>query len=193
MRTFLINFLVRRGTQQYPGWYRFAVFIGTLVFVFVFLPVVFIITGRFFESYITAQVATTATTVCALVSISLGAIIIVWTLILHYGYAAGSGSHMAPPCVLILSGPYRVCRHPMQFGAVLLYFGTGMWFVSVFVGVYGALITFLLGYWFNKYIEEPVLVIRFGDAYRRYQQTVPLIPFLFIGSYKRNREHKASD
>jgi|GEM_PF-487262 len=193
MRTFLINYLVNRGQRTYPGWYRFVVLIGTIIFVFIFLPAVFIFTGRFIEFFVTGRAPAFMGALFALVCLGIGTTLIIWTLLLHYGYARGSGSHMAPPRELILSGPYRICRHPMQVGAILLYLGTGIWFASVFVGVYGALVTLLLGYWFHTYIEEPVLVIRFGDAYRRYQKTVPLVPFLFVGAYKRNGEHKAGD
>ncbi len=103
--------------------------------------------------------------------------IIVWTLILQYRYAKGSGSHLIPTQKLIIHGPYKLCRHPMMLSAALLYFATGLLFSTLFVAFYGAFATLITGYFFVIYFEEPLLIARFGNKYKQYQAQVPLIPF----------------
>lgn len=77
-----------------------------------------------------------------------------------------------------ISGPYRWVRHPLYFFALLLiwscpdlttdrlYFNV-LWTAWIYVGTF---------------LEERDLVAAFGDAYRRYQRTVPmLIPWKWPG------------
>jgi len=79
---------------------------------------------------------------------------------------------------------YRVVRHPMMLGFLLGFWATPHMTVSRFVLATGMTLYILVGIAF----EERDLVRRFGEHYRRYQQTVPmLVPRL------RARPERASD
>jgi protein-S-isoprenylcysteine O-methyltransferase Ste14 len=193
MKHFVISLFVRTAQKEHPRWYRFLTLLATIILVFIVLPCLYLYTGRYIEPLITAFVAKTITQSIAFISLTLGGGLIVWALILQYGYGEGSGSHVVPTKHLIVSGPYKLSRHPMLVGAVFFYLGTGTLLSSLTVGIYGALITAILAYYFALYIEEPVLVIRFGEQYEKYQQEVPIIPFSFTRVYYRNRKHKSND
>ncbi|MFC1841531.1 methyltransferase family protein [Candidatus Dependentiae bacterium] len=190
MRNFLISFFVRVGEKTYPRWYRLSSLFGTITLIFFLLPLLFIYTGEYIERYINLHMPTFLINVIVSISLMLGVALLVWTLLLQYSYGQGSGSHMVPTQKLIVTGPYKICRHPMQLGAVFFYLGLVTALSSITIGVYSALVTGLLGFFFNVFIEEPVLIIRFGKQYEQYQKDVPLVPFLFSGFNNSNWKHK---
>jgi len=193
VKDFFIKILVQRGQRKYSRWYRLCMLLNTIIFICLLLPLIFIYTGKYIETYIHLRLPVWLTAFIVVLSLIVGIVLIFWTLVLQYGYAWGSGSHLAPPQKLIEVGPYKICRHPMQVGAIFFYLGLGTLFSSLTVGLYSALITLVVGYWFHKNIEEPVLVIRFGNQYKQYQKRVPLIPFLFVGLNDRDWKHKSNN
>lgn len=93
--------------------------------------------------------------------------------------AKGSPIPMLPTQKLLITGPFKQCRNPMGFGAILAYFG-----ISILVGSLSAFIcvglfaTLLIIY--IKKIEERELAARFGEDYRIYKASTPfIIPRIF--------------
>jgi protein-S-isoprenylcysteine O-methyltransferase Ste14 len=190
---FFISTLVKIAQKKHPQWYRFLTLIGTIAFVFVLLPLFYLYTGHYIEDLIQGTIITPSTYAFhknAIPFLVGGGFFMIWALVFQYGYGKGSGSHMVAPQKLIVAGPYKICRHPMLFGAVFFYLGTGMLFGSVIIGCYGAITTAILAYFFARYIEEPVLIKRFGEQYKQYQKEVPFIPFSFTRFNDCNRKHK---
>ena len=75
---------------------------------------------------------------------------------------------------LVLAGPYRVMRHPLFVSLLVMLSGVGLMARSLTAGLTVGTVCLLLprlARW-----EERQLVARFGEAYRRYQGAVPLIP-----------------
>lgn len=80
-----------------------------------------------------------------------------------------------PPRILVKEGVYRYCRNPMYFGYIQLFFG-----ISLIIHSLTNLLLFLIGItlFFIFYIrlkEEKVLYQRFGENYRHYKMTTPLL------------------
>lgn len=78
---------------------------------------------------------------------------------------------------LITSGPYRVVRHPIYSGFLLLFLGN-----AVMVGDWRgllAVVIVLASFWRKFRLEESWLARHFGEPYRLYQaRTKALIPAL---------------
>ena len=79
---------------------------------------------------------------------------------------------------LIVSGPYRIVRHPIYTGLLIALLGSAL--------QYGLIRSFLavlvcaVGLYLKVSVEEEFMVHRFGEAYRRYRRNVSaLVPFLF--------------
>src|SRR3990172_799201 len=114
-------------------------------------------------------------------------------------YAAGC---LEKNRILAMGGPYAYTRNPLYLGSFILGMGFavagGSWALGAVL-----LSVFLLVYWPVMRREEDFLQRRFGDAYRRYREKVPL--FILSGRrmpeagpgfrwelYRRNREYAAA-
>ncbi|NOR82730.1 MAG: DUF1295 domain-containing protein, partial [Ardenticatenales bacterium] len=79
---------------------------------------------------------------------------------------------------LITHGVYRLTRHPIYLGTIMVMMGLPV----VVSSLYGLLtMSALIPLFLNRIkIEERLLTEEFGDAYRRYQEaTSKLIPFIY--------------
>ena len=77
-----------------------------------------------------------------------------------------------PPKTLVVTGLYRYVRNPMYAGALLVQFGTLVWYGSLAQAVYW-LFLFIGFTLFIRANEEPYLRKTFGAAYEAYCRSVP--------------------
>lgn len=76
---------------------------------------------------------------------------------------------------LVISGPYRLVRHPIYTGLLLAFAGSAV-ALGEWRGILGLLIA-LPAFWWKLSLEEAWLRQQFGAAYADYQRRVaPLIP-----------------
>ena len=98
----------------------------------------------------------------------------------HYSWARllgiaqiREGGAEAPPArgaSLVVSGIHRIVRHPWYLGGILLVWAQELSLPTILVNLVISLY-FVVG----SYLEEQKLVREFGDQYRHYQQTVPML------------------
>jgi protein-S-isoprenylcysteine O-methyltransferase Ste14 len=77
-----------------------------------------------------------------------------------------------PPRHLVVSGPYRFVRNPMISGVIFMLFGIAVIPQSLPHALWAAAFL-LLNLIYIPLVEEPRLMKRFGDEYRRYRNHVP--------------------
>jgi protein-S-isoprenylcysteine O-methyltransferase Ste14 len=78
---------------------------------------------------------------------------------------------------LVQRGPYRIVRHPMYTGFLLMMIGTGVNLGNV--SSLGAIVVAFLGTWWKLNKEEILLSKHFPDAYQRYKShTKAVIPYV---------------
>lgn len=78
---------------------------------------------------------------------------------------------------LIKAGPYKLVRHPIYSGLLLLFTGHAI-IVGDYRGILAVLIVFL-SFWFKLKKEETVLTQTFGDQYLEYKkETKAIVPFV---------------
>ncbi len=117
--------------------------------------------------------------ITAYVAFFVGAGIVLWStfLIDHFElfglrqiwcYLRGTAM---PPAIFRAPALYRVVRHPMQLGVIILLFATPhmTWGHLLFAGSMTAYI------FVGLYFEERALLRMFGDRYAAYQRTVPML------------------
>lgn len=103
-----------------------------------------------------------------------GFLFAMWSIRTEFVIGKGTPMPMMPTQKLVIAGPYTLCRNPMAFGTILLYFGLVLWTGSVGVlAVWLVLTVALLVY--IKLIEEVELGQRFGQDYAEYKMQVPFL------------------
>jgi len=113
------------------------------------------------------------------VATSLGLSWLAWAALIQWRIGRGTPAPMAPTQRLIVKGPYRLSRNPIQFGAILYYLGFGLLFATPGAALFAALIALAGGSAYHRFVEERELELRFGEEYRRYRARTPfLVPDL---------------
>lgn len=173
----LVDKLVDVSHQERSAWYKIvAMLIGAVIFLLV-LPGVFFFAGYALETHCLAGLQDTIKTYAAWTVMVLGLLILAWSAITLVIAGKGTPAPIAPPQRLIVSGPYRLSRNPMQLGGMLYYFGIGTLLGSALIGSLMLALYFVLGTLYHKFIEERELKIRFGKEYEDYRDRTPfLIP-----------------
>jgi len=100
-----------------------------------------------------------------------------WSVWTQLALGKGTPNFSAPPRRLIVEGPFRLCRNPLQFGVMLYYLGLGALVRNTTVGLTAFLAALIAGSLYHRYVEEEELKRRFGAEYETYRKRTPfLIP-----------------
>lgn len=100
-----------------------------------------------------------------------GVVLQLWCIVLFQTKGQGSPSPLLPTQALVVAGPYRLVRNPMNLGEVAVFFGEAFWFGSPVLIAY-ALLSFLLFHIFVILHEEKRLARSFGPRYENYRSEV---------------------
>jgi protein-S-isoprenylcysteine O-methyltransferase Ste14 len=105
--------------------------------------------------------------IAGLVIGTIGAAVMLWSVISFVRLGQGTPAPFDPPRRLVTRGPYRYVRNPMYIGAGLALIGAawmyGSWLLLSYVGL-----LFLLTQAFVRFYEEPTLRKTFGEEYQAY-------------------------
>jgi protein-S-isoprenylcysteine O-methyltransferase Ste14 len=94
--------------------------------------------------------------------------------VVRFAKARGTPVPLDPPEELVVGGPYARVRNPMLAGLFALLFGLGLVLHSVGVTLIWTPAYVVLHVAELKWVEEPELLRRFGDAYAEYRDRVPM-------------------
>ncbi|MCE5272219.1 isoprenylcysteine carboxylmethyltransferase family protein [bacterium] len=109
-----------------------------------------------------------------------GVWLLVAVVLTQWRSGGGTPAPCAPTVKLITSGPYALCRNPIQLGAMLYYLGLLTLVQSPALGLLVFIAGAVLGTLYHRGVEEKELAIRFGPAYLEYKKSTPYIfPRLF--------------
>jgi protein-S-isoprenylcysteine O-methyltransferase Ste14 len=181
MRPSLPLLLARLATKERPISVKLAsLAAGSVVFLLLF-PAAFFLIARILAPYCCSfGLPRGIEIVLALTLIGGGLLLIAWAAFAQWTVGRGTPAQTAPTQALVTTGPYALCRNPIELGAVLYYFGVGTLFGSLFHGLVGFILGLLVGSFYHSKIEEQELEQRFGAAYIAYRQRTPfLLPRLW--------------
>ncbi len=105
--------------------------------------------------------------------IAVGISVSAWS-VLHFLKVKGTPVPFNPPPRVVKTGPYRYVRNPMLTGVFLILFGIGFGVNSFSLVVFFAPLYVLINVWELKKIEEPELMRRLGDEYKKYRRQTPM-------------------
>ncbi len=102
----------------------------------------------------------------------LGVLIVAWSVAAQVVWGRGTPLPITPTKALVDSGPYRLCRNPMNVGMLVYYVAVAISVGSlVAVGLVVLLACGLAAYLVA--VEEKELEARFGEAYSAYKSETP--------------------
>jgi protein-S-isoprenylcysteine O-methyltransferase Ste14 len=163
------------GERKWPQWMQIAFVLLGLV---LFIPLCYVTWIPLFAlAHATARVL-------GLIGLTLylvGFAFVEWarqTLGKYWGLSTSQQVKLLDDHQLIQSGPYAFLRHPMYFGAWILFFGLTLLYPvwAVFLTFLSTLIAFIGG----ARREDAALEERFGEAWTEYKKrTKILIPFIY--------------
>lgn len=153
-----------------------SLFFGAVIFIAVLPCLIFILSTALLPSCVAGLpriVEVSIAAVCVFVGLS----IVAWTSLTQWRIGYGTPAPIAPTQHLIVSGPYALCRNPIELGAIIYYLGTGTYFGNFAVGLTCMILGLVIGSAYHRLVEEKELRIRFGKEYDDYRKRVPfLIP-----------------
>ncbi len=167
----ILAFSVKRTKKQQPLFAR-SLYIGVTAVAAVLLN------GRIREFHLTRDVMphTLAIFLVADLIVFAGLVITVWARVV-LGRNWSARVSLKENHELIRAGPYRLVRHPIYSGLLVMILGT-----AVLVGQVGGFVALFIcfcGFWL-KLRQEEILLSRDLSGYSEYKaQTKALIPFLF--------------
>ena len=97
-----------------------------------------------------------------------------WSISDQLFLARGTPIPVVATQVLLIRGPFKLCRNPMSFGAIIAYLGLSILSGSV-SSVLCVLIFACLLVLYIKLFEEKELEARFGQPYLDYKASTPFI------------------
>jgi protein-S-isoprenylcysteine O-methyltransferase Ste14 len=165
------------GARSLAKWHRFeTVRFGAVEAVTLLEPAVLAVTAYLLlvdrESSGTASVAEAIAALAGgLVSLA-GLALVLWTLLswrqLFVGHGVLAGQQ------LVTGAAYGVVRHPVYLGALLIWCGLSLCFLSPVAAVITAVYV-VPAYLLYIRSEEAMMLDSFGDQYVRYRQQVPML------------------
>ena len=107
-----------------------------------------------------------------LLPLCVGIVCLLWCVVEFYRAGRGTLAPWTPPKALVVTGLYRYSRNPMYVAVLLILLGWAIGFRSWTLGSYAVMIAiaFHLRVVLN---EEPFLMRAHGEAWQRYESTVP--------------------
>jgi protein-S-isoprenylcysteine O-methyltransferase Ste14 len=179
----LVDFILKFAGKNNSRRYRIVSLIFGAVFFLTVLPAVFILVGLWVKGHVSISMNGYVETVVAFAGIVTGLYFLVWATATQWKTGEGTPAPNAPTRHLVIVGPYKLCRNPIELGAITYYFGIGTLTGGIITGIICFTLGFIVGSVYHKFIEEKELEERFGEEYREYRKHTPFVfPRIKTGS-----------
>ncbi len=150
---------------------------GILIFL-VISPLVIFLSSRYLTQFINIQIPRQAELIIMGITLLISIPLMTWALLELWIKGKGTPAPITPTCLLVTSGPYSLCRNPIELGTNIYFMALGIFFDSLMTGVLCMLFGFALGISYIKFIEEKEMLIRFGPSYKKYLQKTPFMSLI---------------
>ncbi|MFV0420269.1 MAG: methyltransferase family protein [Dysgonomonas sp.] len=181
MKDKLVKFLLTFNGSNYSAKYKFFSILLGILFYLVILPMFIIWISSYISQFIPfINLSRGYEMLIAVGAIVIGIFFLVWTAVSHWESGKGTPVFNAPSQKLIISGPYKLTRNPIQLGAIFYFLGLGILYGGLTIGILTFILTTIGASMFHKLVEEEELIKKFGKEYEIYRKTTPfLFPNIF--------------
>ncbi len=111
-----------------------SLFLGALFFLFI-LPTTFCLITQFLNRYIKFDYVGFYKYPVIITVLLIGLSLLVWATVCQIKIGQGTPAPNAPTQKLVITGPYKYTRNPIELGALFYYFGFGWLFASTLHGI----------------------------------------------------------
>ncbi len=170
-----VDRLVEATRKDRSASYKIAIGLAGAVAFVVIVPAILFVASYGLDKYVLAERARTLELGVGVVCAIVGLFFMAWSVLTFLTIGKGTAIPVAPPRKLIVSGPYKLCRNPMAFGALLYYLGVGIYYGSIAIGIVMLLLGLVIGSCYIKFIEEKELRLRYGEEYEEYKKSRPFL------------------
>jgi protein-S-isoprenylcysteine O-methyltransferase Ste14 len=179
MQSIITFFLEFTGKEYSPFRKMISMIPGIIIFLIISPLVIFYI-SRYLSSFYPVEIPRTVELVTMTAALLTGISLMSWALFELWTTGRGTPAPIAPTSRLVVSGPYRWCRNPIELGTNIYFLALGIFFDSLVTGILCMFFGLVLGTLYIKLIEEKEMLVRFGQPYADYLQTVPFMAFPFL-------------
>jgi protein-S-isoprenylcysteine O-methyltransferase Ste14 len=167
----LLRFMRRKASTSYR---LISLLAGAICFLLL-LPFCFFVVGSTIDQQIQFRYPRLLEILIACVTILFGLFFLLWATSVQWRIGKGTPAPNAPTQKLVVVGPYKLCRNPIELGAICYHTGIGTLFGTLTVGIICGMLGFIIGTLYHKLIEEKELALRFGQDYLAYKKQVPFL------------------
>jgi protein-S-isoprenylcysteine O-methyltransferase Ste14 len=175
MKQAIINFILKFSGRNNSKSYKIISLTFGSIFFLAVLPGIFILIGLYLKDYVPIYSGKIIELIISLSGVIVGLRFLIWATVTQWKTGNGTPAPNAPTQHLIITGPYKYCRNPIEFGAVIYYLGVGTYIGGITVGIISCILGFITGSVYHKFIEEKELEKRFGEEYIRYKENTPFV------------------
>ncbi|MBI4557680.1 MAG: isoprenylcysteine carboxylmethyltransferase family protein [Candidatus Hydrogenedentes bacterium] len=174
----LIRRIVEKSRQERSAKEKLLGLVADEAFFLILVPWLLILPAALLTRWIPGIIPRNAEAGLGVLTTFAGLSYSLWAVGCQWRLGHGTPSLQAPTEQLVVSGPYRNSRNPIQFGALLYVLGLGTLSFSLATGIVAAIVGLIVGIAYIKGIEEKELAVRFGAAYETYRKQTPfLVPW----------------
>ena len=119
MKQNLVDFLLRFSRKDNSKRYKIISLILGSIFFLLILPGVFMVIGFFIKNYVTINLNKIIELTISISGIITCLYFLIWSTLTQWKIGGGTPAPNAPTQRLIIIGPYKYCRNPIEFGAIL--------------------------------------------------------------------------
>jgi protein-S-isoprenylcysteine O-methyltransferase Ste14 len=170
-----IDLLLKFSQKRRSVFFRVIMLLSGGTVFLVIVPLVLAGLGRILSGIIGINLPRYVEVIISIVFTGSGLFFCAWTVASQWLVGKGTPVPIAPTQKLIVVGPYRLCRNPLQLGVVLYYLGIVTFLGSLTAGLFAFLAALIIGSLYHKFVEEKELLLRFGEDYKSYRTRTPFI------------------
>ena len=171
----IIQLFLKLSGRKYSTFYKIiSMGPGILIFLIISPLIIFKISQHLSE-YINIQIPRPAELTIMAVALLISIPLMSWALLELWRKGKGTPAPITPTNQLVTSGPYSLCRNPIELGTNIYFLALGIFFDSLVTGILCMFFGLVLGISYIKCIEEKEMLLRFGSDYSRYLQSTPFM------------------
>lgn len=170
-----VNKLIEKSKVKLSDNSKFKALIIDEIFFILIVPWFLLIPAYLLINYVFRLNLMSQKSFFGLVFVFLGLVLSISAVITQWKIGKGTPSLNAPTEKLVIKGVYKLCRNPIQLGALIYILGLGIVIFSISVGILGCFAGLIFGIFYIKLIEEKELEIRFERDYLEYKLNTPFI------------------